>query len=68
MQTKSVLLRNMFNAEEYVLCFFYGLQLTQLIRETEAGWDKDLAEDVKGECESKYGQVLAIKVDKDSQV
>lgn len=38
------------------------------IRETERDWDKDLAEDVKGECESKYGHVLAIKVEKESQV
>lgn len=37
-------------------------------RETERDWDKDLAEDVKGECESKYGHVLAIKVEKESQV
>ena len=37
-------------------------------RETERDWDKDLAEDVKGECETKYGRVLAIKVEKESQV
>ena len=37
-------------------------------RETERDWDKDLAEDVKGECEAKYGKVLAIKVEKESQV
>lgn len=35
-------------------------------RETERDWDKDLAEEVKGECEDKYGKVEAIKVDKDS--
>jgi len=39
-----------------------------LFRETEKDWDKDLAEDVKGECEEKYGKVLAIKVERDSQV
>ena len=38
------------------------------IRETERDWDKDLAEDVKGECESKYGPVAAIKVEKETQV
>ena len=37
-------------------------------RETERDWDRDLAEDVKGEVESKYGRVLAIKVEKESQV
>lgn len=35
-------------------------------RETERDWDKDLADEVKGECEEKYGRVEAIKVDKDS--
>ena len=39
-----------------------------LFRETERDWDKDLAEDVKGECENKYGPVLAIKVEKETQV
>lgn len=37
-------------------------------RETERDWDKDLAEDVKGECEEKYGKVEAIKVEKETQV
>jgi len=50
LQSRSVLLKNMFDPEE----------------ETEANWDKELAEDVKGECEAKYGQVLSIKVEKDS--
>ncbi|KAG5221921.1 splicing factor CC1 protein [Salix suchowensis] len=36
-------------------------------RETERDWDKDLAEDVKGECEEKYGKVEAIKVEKETQ-
>jgi RNA-binding protein 39 len=34
--------------------------------ETERGWDKDLADDVKEEVEDKYGKVTAIKVDTDS--
>lgn len=42
--------------------------LTDLLRETERDWDKDLAEDVKGECEEKYGPVEAIKVEKETQV
>ena len=42
--------------------------MTMHSRETERDWDKDLAEDVKGECESKYGRVLAIKVERESQV
>ncbi|UZJ51436.1 hypothetical protein CBS101457_000756 [Exobasidium rhododendri] len=48
--SKAVLLKNMFNPEE----------------ETERGWDKELAEDVKEECEDKYGKVTSIKVDTDS--
>lgn len=52
MQSRSVLLKNMFDPEE----------------ETEHDWDKDLAEDVKNECEEKYGSVSFIKVEKESQV
>ena len=37
-------------------------------RETEKDWDTDLAEDIKGEVEAKYGPVLKIKVEKESQV
>ncbi|KAI0076065.1 splicing factor, CC1-like protein [Panus rudis PR-1116 ss-1] len=51
MQSRSVLLKNMFNPEE----------------ETERDWDKDLADDVKSECEEKYGRVDFIKVEKESQ-
>ncbi|KAF8971329.1 hypothetical protein BDZ97DRAFT_1913824 [Flammula alnicola] len=51
MQSRSVLLKDMFDPEE----------------ETERDWDKDLAEDVKGECENKYGPVHAIKVEKETQ-
>ncbi|CAO1636656.1 unnamed protein product [Parajaminaea phylloscopi] len=49
-KSKAVLLKNMFNPEE----------------ETEKDWDKDLAEDVKGECQSKYGSVVVCTVDKES--
>ncbi|KAI6008218.1 hypothetical protein F5J12DRAFT_68040 [Pisolithus orientalis] len=51
MQSRSVLLKNMFNPEE----------------ETERDWDRELADDVKGECEEKYGKVEIIKIEKDSQ-
>jgi hypothetical protein len=36
--------------------------------ETEKDWDLDLRDDVKSECESKYGPVVEIRVDKDSSV
>ena len=42
------------------------MSLNESSRETERDWDKDLAEEVKGECEDKYGKVEAIKVDGDS--
>lgn len=72
MQSKSVLLNNMFDPEEYAhfsgrmncphscLYFFH--------RETERDWDKELAEEVAGECGDKYGPVLGIKVEKETQV
>ena len=46
----------------------YSLFRLRLSRETEKDWDRDLADDVKGECEQKYGQVEAIKVEKETQV
>lgn len=48
--SRSVLLKNMFNPEE----------------EIEQGWDVELRDDVKGECEEKYGPVLAIAIEKES--
>jgi len=48
--SRSVLLKNMFNPEE----------------ETEQGWDLELRDDVKVECEEKYGPVLAIAIEKES--
>jgi hypothetical protein len=71
MQSRSVLLKNMFDPEEYVpsACWMYLADGMLVVpRETERDWDKDLAEDVKGECEEKYGNVLAIKVEKETQV
>lgn len=35
-------------------------------RETERDWDVELADEVKGECEAKYGPVEKCHVDKDS--
>lgn len=47
-----------------LVCIFNAI----LCRETERDWDKELAEDVKVECETKYGRVDFIKVEKESQV
>nr|XP_019011420.1 RNA-binding protein 39 [Kwoniella pini CBS 10737]OCF50201.1 RNA-binding protein 39 [Kwoniella pini CBS 10737] len=46
--TPFIIVSNMFNPDE----------------ETERNWDLDLAEDVKGEVETKYGKVKRIKVEK----
>ncbi|EOR01063.1 hypothetical protein E3P92_02882 [Wallemia ichthyophaga] len=51
MKTDCVLLKYMFKSSE----------------ETEAGWEKELAEDVGEECESKYGKVSKIGVDRNSE-
>lgn len=67
MQSRSVLLKNMFNPEEWVAsfrCFVHSW----VFRETGPDWDRDLGDEVKGECEDRYGKVDAIKVEKDSQV
>jgi len=50
MATRCVLLKNMFNPEE----------------ETDPDWDRELADEVKKECEEQYGKVSALKVERDS--
>lgn len=45
-----------------------GGDLIRWCSETERNWDLDLAEDVKGEVESKYGKLKRIKVEKMSAV
>jgi hypothetical protein len=37
-------------------------------RETERDWDIELADDVRGECQDKYGKVIDLKVEKESEV
>lgn len=48
--SKALLLKNMFDPSE----------------ETEKDWDSDLTDDVKDECETKYGKVDRIYVEKES--
>jgi RNA-binding protein 39 len=57
---------NMFNPEEWVN--WRKLDIADGNSETERNWDLDLAEDVKGEVETKYGKLKRIKVDKMSAV
>lgn len=68
MQSRSVLLKNMFDPEESVSLCLYHHSILSFHRENERDWDKDLADDVKGECEEQYGKVEAIKVEKETQV
>ena len=61
----------MFNPEEYAIYLFpasIAINFGRLSSETDHDWDRDLADDVKGECEEKYGHVDFIKVEKESQV
>ena len=44
------------------------LNLFDAREETEPNWDKDLRDDVKAECEAKYGPVADIFLDRDSTV
>jgi hypothetical protein len=44
-----------------------SILLTLNHRESDPDWDKELASDVKEECQS-YGKVDHIKVERDSQV
>ena len=69
MQTRCLLLTNMFDPAEYVsILRLSNTQLTfKSCRETEPDWEKSLADDVKVECETKYdGKVEYITVDKES--
>ncbi|KAJ3202497.1 hypothetical protein HDU67_000533 [Dinochytrium kinnereticum] len=49
--TRCILLKNMFDPET----------------ETEPGWDKEIEDDVKAECDAKYGKVVHISVDKNTE-
>lgn len=39
-----------------------------MTRETEPDWDRALLEDVKAECENRFGKVEQIVVERDSKV
>lgn len=69
MASRCVMLRNMFDPAEYISPLFTSLYpLTNLrSRETGESWIKELEEDVRGECEQKYGHVVHISLDPNSQ-
>jgi hypothetical protein len=58
----------MFNPDEYVFVYHKSNEFALTASETERNWDLDMAEDIKGEVESKYGPIRKIKVDKMSRV
>lgn len=70
-QTLFVQLSNMFTEESVNMCFKLANPSDGChYRDTKAGpdWHLDVAEDIKGEVESKYGPVDNIFVDRNSQV
>ena len=72
MASRCVVLHNMFDPTEYVppqlsLSFRCINILTTLIREEGESWIKELEDDVRQEAEDKYGHVVHISLDPNSQ-
>lgn len=67
--SRCVLLRNMFDPAEYAPCVpaFLTNLLTCCHREEGDAWVKELEEDVRAECEEKYGHVVHISLDPNTQ-
>lgn len=65
--SRCVLLRNMFNPAEYVIS--KSTPVTLLINHREEGeaWIKELEEDVRAECNEKYGKVVHAALDPNTQ-
>lgn len=68
MASRCVVLRDMFDASEYVPPpITLEKTLTNLLyRETGEAWIKELEDDVREECEQKYGHVVHISLDPNS--
>jgi RNA-binding protein 23/39 len=59
--SRCVLLKNMYNQAEYAGMQHFGtLNMLTGSRETEPNWQRELEEDVRQECEDKYGHVVHI--------
>lgn len=67
--SRCVVLKNMFEPAEYVWpCRQPSLATTDALhREEGENWVKELEDDVRGECEAKYGHVVHIAVDPNTQ-
>lgn len=62
-ESTCVLLKNMFDPKEYEnLIDIMLFSETNCNRETSANWIQDLEDDVRNECEEKYGHVLCAKL------
>lgn len=64
MTSRCVLLKNMFNPQEYVFVLVFKFLI--FFRESGDNWIRELEDDVKAECENKYGKVLHIHVEENS--
>lgn len=71
MASRCVLLKNCFNPAEYVpfmpLLYVYITNKIAFCRETGEDWIKELEDDVRAECEDKYGHVVHIALDPNTQ-
>jgi RNA-binding protein 23/39 len=71
MASRCVLLRNMFDPSEYAsipLALYYSKPIANdNHREEGESWIKELEDDVRAECEEKYGHVVHIALDPHSQ-
>lgn len=66
--SRCVLLRNMFNPAEYVYPSLLQVRLANMLcREEGEAWIKELEDDVRAECEDKYGHVVHISLDPNTQ-
>ncbi|RKH10457.1 hypothetical protein D7V77_42395, partial [Corallococcus sp. CA041A] len=69
MASRCVVLHNMFDPTEYVVLYSYlrAPLLIDLHREEGESWIKELEDDVRQEAEEKYGHVVHISLDPNSQ-
>lgn len=66
--SRCVLLRNMFSPTEYVrISFDCRVSTDSVLREEGEAWIKELEDDVRAECNEKYGKVVHIALDPNTQ-
>ena len=66
--SRCVVLKNCFDPSQYVRALEFPEQYTNSrLREEGEAWIKDLEEDVRNECEEKFGHVVHIALDPTSQ-